>query len=137
MITGIELALAVLPLLISATEHHKKALRQVKVILSTKRKIEQQLVFYNELYEELALLANTLKAVIGDLSPRSETQNVSLTQDEHDQIENTLGTRTAESFSELLGRLLSSLNDLVSEKTLGLNKSDMFSVICPHLDLLF
>ncbi|KAJ9613479.1 hypothetical protein H2200_003421 [Cladophialophora chaetospira] len=129
MITGLELLLAIFPLLISATEHHKKGLRPVKIIASTRTKNEQQLFFFNELYGELSLLGNTLKAVLGELPPRPETQEtISLTQDEHEEVERTLGSSTAKSFAEILERLLKSLNDLVSDKAVGLNKSDVSSM---------
>ncbi|KAK5457292.1 hypothetical protein LTS15_005073 [Exophiala xenobiotica] len=125
MITGFELALAVLPLVISATEHHKKVLRPAEAILSTKRKNEHHLIFYEELYDELALLGNTLKTVGGNLVSRPEAEAFSsLNPDEHDEIERVLGS-SAQPFSDHLERLLRSLNDLVSEKSLGLNRSDV------------
>jgi hypothetical protein len=128
MITGFELALAVLPLVISATEHHKKVLRPAEAILSTKRKNEHHLIFYEELYDELALLGNTLKTVGGNLVSRLEAEAFStLNPDEHDEIERVLGS-SAQPFSDHLERLLRSLNDLVSEKSLGLNRSDVSDV---------
>ena len=127
MITGLELVLAILPLLISATENNKKALRPIKTILSSKTKNEQQVLFFDELYGELALLNNTLKAVLGELAPRYSQDLVDLTQDELHKIEEALGT-SAQPFGVLLERLMRSLNDLVSEKSSGLARSEVSNV---------
>jgi hypothetical protein len=121
MITGLELTLAVLPLLISAAEHHKKGLRPIKTILSSKSKNDQQVVFYTELHDELALLETTLKGVLRKLPSRSETSELfKLTVDEQAEIEDILGV-TARPFNDLLKRLLKCLNDLTSEKSLDLS----------------
>lgn len=129
MITGLELALAILPLLVSATEHHKKGLRFGRVLFSTKGKNEQQLIYYYELYDELSLLENTLKGVLRDLPSRSADQELSpLTVEEEKQLERVLGN-SAKPFNQVLERLLKSLNDLVSEKSLELNRADV-SMVC-------
>ena len=132
MITGLELLLAILPLLISATEHHKKGLRPAKIILSTKTKNEQQVLFYSEMFAELALLANILKAVLGDSLKRPDLEQLSpLSQADHEKIETALGS-SAQPFGVLLERLLRSLNDLVSDKSLELTRSDVH-IVCFHL----
>ncbi|KIX10282.1 uncharacterized protein Z518_01364 [Rhinocladiella mackenziei CBS 650.93] len=120
MITGLELILAVLPLLISTTEHHKKGLRHAKALTSTKVKNEQQVIFYYELYDELSLLENTLDGVLRGLPSRSDAEKLSpLTENEQDEVEKVLGA-SAKPFSDILNRLLRSLDDLVSEKSYGL-----------------
>ena len=128
MITGLELLLSILPLLISATEYHKKAFRTVRTVAFTRSKNEQQLHFYVELHDELALLAGTLMSVLRGLPSRSELKTLSpLTEEEHDEVEKVLGSN-AQPFVLILERILKSLDALVSEKSLQLTKSDVSMV---------
>jgi hypothetical protein len=128
MIAGLELVLAILPLLISATEHHKKGFRHAKVVAFNSSKNEQQLHFYYELHDELALLASTLMSVLRGLSSRSDISDLSaLNKEEHDEIQNVLGS-SAQPFGDILERLLKSLDALVSERSLQLTRSDVSMV---------
>jgi len=126
--SGLELLLGVLPLLISATEHRKKNFRHAKAVVFNNSKNEQQLHFYYELHDELALLSNTLIVVLRGLSSRPDTSGLlALDSGEHDELQNVLGG-SAQPFEDILGRLLKSLDALVSERSLQLARSDVSMV---------
>jgi len=127
MITGLDLAFAIVPLVISATEHHQKAYRKAKLILSPKARDEELEDFLADLHDEVALLGHTLKCLVSDLTTLTEQQRGRLLDlDRHqwkqDDVSVALRTRLggdAElAFTDILGRLLKSLDDVVSEKSL-------------------
>ena len=133
--SGAELTLAILPLVISAAEHHRAIIRTGKNIASNKAKNEQQLDFYCELYDELALLENTLGGVFRRLPSHADTIGLyPLAEEEREEMKIVLG-RTAEPFQDILERMSKSLEDLVSEKSLDLDKSDLHHVSCRSLTL--
>lgn len=133
--SGVELTLAVLPLIITAAEHHREVIRIGKNLTSNKAKNEQQLDFYYELYDELALLENTLRGIVRGLPSRvNNTGFFPLTEDDHEEINTVLGSSAAP-FQDILKRLLKSLEALVSDKSLDLAKSALHHVSCRRLPL--
>ncbi|KAL9093917.1 MAG: hypothetical protein Q9165_003840 [Trypethelium subeluteriae] len=127
MLIGIELALAVLPLVISAAEHSKEAIQKVKALTSNKAKSERQLDFFYEISDELALLRNTLRGLVHEETLAANGTSLwPLTSNELQQIDETLGDN-AGPFREILRRLLKSFEDLVSDKSLSLEENDVQS----------
>ena len=136
MITGLDLAFAIVPLVISATEHHQKAYRKAKLIASPKARDEELEDFLADLHDEVALLGHTLKCLVSDLTTLTEQQRGRLLDlDRHqwkqDDVSVALRTRLggdAElAFTDILGRLLKSLDDVVSEKSLHFISSERVS----------
>ena len=136
MITGLDLAFAIVPLVISATEHHQKAYRKAKLILSPKARDEELEDFLADLHDEVALLGHTLKCLVSDLTTLTEQQRGRLLDlDRHqwkqDDVSVALRTRLggdAElAFADILSRLLKSLDDVVSEKSLHFISSERVS----------
>jgi hypothetical protein len=136
MISGLELAFAIVPLVISATEHHRKAYHKIKMIASRKARDEEREDFLSELHDEIALLGNTLKRLISDLTTLTEKQrqqllNLDREQWKQDDVGAALNTRLggdAElAFTDILSRLLKSLDDVVSEKSLRFISSNVVS----------
>ncbi|KAL9113632.1 MAG: hypothetical protein Q9227_002370 [Pyrenula ochraceoflavens] len=131
--SGIEiggLALAVLPLVISAAEHNIAS--KLQTIASNKAKNDQQLSFYYELYEELALLASNLQRLINDVpSLRHHSGAISLIVEwpwhANGKIDDALKAALRanyEPFRSILERLLKSVEYIVSDKSLALTTSD-------------
>lgn len=135
MITGVELTLAILPLIISAAENQKTFFEKGKALASNKEKNEQQLDFFYELYDELSLLSSNLSGLIISLpslrgaekgspfvvNPQQLTSGVI-----DDELDAALGTRK-EPFKSILQRLLTSLEAIVSDKSLELAEHDVVS----------
>ena len=134
--SGIEiggLALAVLPLVISAAEHNIKD--KAQTITSNKAKNNRQLSFYYELYEELSLLASNLQRLINDvpsLRHHSEAMPFIVEWSRHtkgkidDALKIALGINY-EPFRSILERLLKSVENVVSDKSLALTELDTVS----------
>jgi hypothetical protein len=61
--SGAELALAIVPLVIVMVEHHQIVFRKGKALVLPKSKNDQQLDFFHELHDELALLHMTLNRI--------------------------------------------------------------------------
>jgi hypothetical protein len=127
MILGLELAFAIVPLVTTATEHHQKAYRKAKTIASSKASDEQLEDFLADLHDEIALLGHTLRCLISDLTTLTEKQRDQLLNIDQEQWKQNdvsvalrvrLGGDTELAFTDILGRLLKSLDDVVSEKSL-------------------
>jgi hypothetical protein len=127
MITGLDLAFAIVPLVISATEHHQKAYRKAKLIASPKARDEELEDFLADLHDEVALLRHTLRCLVSDLTTLTEKQRDQLLDLDRDQwkqddvsvaLRTRLGGDAELAFTDILGRLLKSLDDVVSEKSL-------------------
>lgn len=127
MITGLDLAFAIVPLVISATEHHQKAYRKAKLIASPKARDEELEDFLADLHDEVALLGHTLRCLVSDLTTLTEKQRDQLLDLDRDQwkqddvsvaLRTRLGGDAELAFTDILGRLLKSLDDVVSEKSL-------------------
>ena len=120
----VELIISILPLVISALEHQKKASKLRRNLTSDKSKNEQQLDFFYELYDELALLENTLNWVVSGLPSRSDSTGLwPLTPNDRQELDKVLGDN-AEPFRSNLERLLKSLDALVSDRSLNLANPD-------------
>ncbi|KAL9623532.1 MAG: hypothetical protein Q9160_002213 [Pyrenula sp. 1 TL-2023] len=133
--SGVELSLAVLPLIISAAENRKSILRTGKLLLLKKEKNGQQLDFFFQLSDELALLVNNLRRLISSLPTSQEVPNdfalIAGSQHwaktiSHDELSNALGANEI-AFNDILERLLKSVEAIVSDKSLELSKSDVQS----------
>ncbi|KAF2656292.1 hypothetical protein K491DRAFT_757659 [Lophiostoma macrostomum CBS 122681] len=127
MMTGIELALAIVPLVIAAVEHQKAIRRKGKALASSKEKNEQQLDFYHELSNELALLDLTLKGVKVYSASKSNNRPAPPEDGDievpSDAILKSLDER-AQPFKEILHGIMENINILVSDKSLALSASD-------------
>lgn len=135
--SGVEvagLALAVLPLVISAAEYN--ILNKAHTLASKKARINQQLSFYHELYEELSLSTSNLNNLIHDVpSLRHHTEPMSIAAkwqlyasgEIEDALKVVLGLNY-EPFSNILERLLKSVENIVSDKSLDLKEADAVSV---------
>ncbi|KAK0117759.1 hypothetical protein ONS95_012085 [Cadophora gregata] len=138
MTTGLELALALVPLVITATEHHKKAFRKAKMIASPKTRDENLLDFLLELHDEVALLGHTLRRLISDLTTLTEKQRELLLVLDREQwkqddinvaLRTRLGNDAENAFTSILDRLLKALDDVVSEKSLQFISSEKASSV--------
>lgn len=118
--SGAELALAIVPLVIVLVEHHQTVIRKGKALAFPRSKNEQQLDFYHELHDELCLLKTTLNRVKGrsTLAGHIEEQEAA--------IKRVLGSN-APHFDKVLDRILRSINDLVSDKSVALVQEDVVS----------
>lgn len=136
MIFGLELAFALVPLVVTATEHHQRLYNRVRRIASPRARDEELVDFLAELHDEVSLLGNTLKCLICDLSKLTEKQRELLLNLDREQwkqeevsvaLRERLGSDAESAFTDILNRLLKSLDDVVSEKTLRFIHSDVVS----------
>jgi hypothetical protein len=120
--SGAELALAIVPLVIVLIEHHQTVFRKGKALTFSKISNNQQLDFYQELHAEIVLLNLTLEKIqinsakvlpSGALSDKVRAE----------AIEIALG-KNADHFNVILDRVLKSINDLVREKSSALTEDD-------------
>jgi hypothetical protein len=113
--SGVELALAIVPLVIAAIQHRRPIVKVGRALLTSRRNNEQVnelLDFYSQLYIELSMLYNTLQRLAGD-APSED--NEALQQHVHQ----ALGTGV-QLFEDILRDILQSIDDIVSDKSLGL-----------------
>lgn len=118
--SGTELALAIVPLVIVLVEHHRTVWRKTKAVAFSKNKNDQQLDFYQELHAELSLLNVTLDRI-----------NAGSTRAGHeefraDAIRNALGDN-APHFQQILDQVMRSINNLVREKSSALTRHNTVS----------
>lgn len=125
--TGVELALAVVPLVIVLVEHHRTVIRKTKAVTRSKTKNRQQLDFYNELYDELSLLKITLDRI--ETRPTKAGHKESRAE----SIQRALG-ENAQPFQIILDRVMKSINDLVSDKSVALEGHDTVRAVCPFYE---
>lgn len=128
--SGAELALAIVPLVIVLIEHHRTVLRKSKALTLSRISNDQQLDFYQDLHGELTLLNMILERVkIKSARVRLSGSQPEMTQAE--SIEIALG-HSADDFQSILDRVLRSINDLVREKSNALTQDDIVSAV-PHM----
>jgi hypothetical protein len=136
MITGLELAFAIVPLVVAASEHHQKAYRKLKRIASQKARDEDLEDFLADLHDEVSLLGHTLRCMISDLTTLTEKQREQLLNLDREQwkqdhvsvaLKARLGGDAEMAFTDILSRLLKSLDEVVSEKSLRFVSSDVVS----------
>lgn len=122
MITGLELAFAIVPLVVSATEHHQKAYRKYKTFTAPDEKLED---FLSDLHDEISLLGLTLRNLVSDLPTLTDKQKDAILnldrgiwgqEDVTNAIQARLGGNADQAFSDILTRLLKCLDEVVSEK---------------------
>jgi hypothetical protein len=116
--SGAELALAIVPLVLILIEHHPTVWRKTKVGWSSKSKNDQQLDFFQELHAELSLLHVTLDRVKSVSNARDAEEPLA------EQIDSALG-KNAPHFQQILDRVMRSVNDLVREKSSALRQNDI------------
>ena len=117
--SGVELLLAILPLVIAAAEHREPFFRTGRALSSSKAKEHQLYDFCLELHDELSFLANTLGSIIRGTSSNTPDNLIPLSTEDHQAIGAVLGDK-AHTFHSLLGRILSGLDAIVSDRSLGL-----------------
>lgn len=140
MASGIEivgLALAILPLLMSAADYYREGLDSLQT-LRTKTGDDRILEFYEEVAFEIFLLRNSIKKLVKDLpgfSPEYKRQLVKAVDprswsDEalSDALRVRLGDSNYRLFEGTLRRVLESLNALISDSQLFLSSSEMVSL---------
>lgn len=144
MILGLELAFAIIPLVTIATEHHQNLYRKAKTILSSKAKNEQLEDFLADLHDEIALLGHTLRCLISDLTTLTEKQRQQLLDIDQEQwkqkdvsmaLRARLGGDAELAFTDILDRLLKSLDDVVSERSLEFISSERVSNCFPIISV--
>jgi hypothetical protein len=125
--SGAELALAIVPLVIVLVEHHRTVLRKGKALTLSRISNDQQLDFYQDLHGELTLLNMILEKVhIKSARVRLSGAQPEISQAE--SIEIALG-HSAKDFQTILDRVLKSINDLVREKSNALTEDDIVSAV--------
>jgi len=128
--SGAELAMAIVPLVIALVEHHSSVLRKSNALTLSRISNDQQLDFYQDLHGELTLLNMILERVkIKSARVRLSGSQPEMTQAE--SIEIALGN-SADDFQSILDRVLRSINDLVREKSNALTQDDIVSAV-PHM----
>jgi hypothetical protein len=135
VLTGIELLLAVIPLMITGTEYYRKALEKSKTALRQKVKNEKLLDFYQSLHAEIALLNLTLRYLVSDLPTIPEQQKAQLLEHDRRQWKDAavavaLGERLGgaeDAFQDILDTILKTLENIISDKSLHLTETDVVS----------
>lgn len=138
VLTGIELALAVVPLMLAATEQYRKLFEKSSTALRHKVKNEKLLDFYQSLHAEIALLDLTLRYLVSDLPSISEQQKTQLLEHDRKQWKDAavavaLGDRldgAADAFKDVLNTILNALENIISDKSLHLVGTD---IVCGWL----
>jgi hypothetical protein len=134
--SGLELvglALAVVPLLISAAEHHRKASRPSHAALSRKFREKDLHGFAHELLDEVTFFHCTLKKFIENLPTLSEDEkqqilkldkDLLLSKRTSDALEHWFSGPSKEAFEWGLRSVVKILDDLISEKTFMIEKNE-------------
>jgi signal transduction histidine kinase len=120
--SGPELALAIVPLVIILVEHHRSVIRRGKALALSKISNDQQLDFYQELHAELTLLNVTLDRIKA-LSTKVGLSRARPEESQAELIEIALGN-SAPHFQQILDRVMKSINDIVREKSSVLTRGD-------------
>jgi len=120
--SGAELALAIVPLVIVLIEHHQTVFRRGKALTFSKISNNQQLDFYQELHDEILLLKLTLEKVHAT-STNVLSSEALPDKSQAEAIEIALG-KNADNFNQILDRVLKSINDLVRERSSVLTDDD-------------
>ena len=135
VLTGIELALAVIPLMIAGTEYYRKAFEKSKTASRQTVKNEKLLDFYQSLHAEIALLDITLRCLVSDLPTIPEQQKTQLLEHDRQQWKDAavavaLSERLGgaeDAFKDILDTILKTLENIISDKSLHLVGTD---VVC-------
>ena len=120
--SGAELALAIVPLVLVLIEHHQTVFRRGKALTFSKISNNQQLDFYQELHDEILLLKLTLEKVHAT-STKVLSSEALPDKSQAEAIEIALG-KNADNFNQILDRVLRSINDLVRERSSVLTDDD-------------
>jgi hypothetical protein len=137
MAEAVGLALAVLPLLISAAEHYREGVDSLQT-LNPKIGDDRILEFYEEVAFELYMLRNSIKKLVKDLPGFSEEYKKELLKSVQPErwsdgslssaLRMKLGDIDYPIFEMTLSRLLLSLNALVSSNQQLLSSSEIVSL---------
>jgi hypothetical protein len=128
--SGAELALAIVPLVIVLIEHHRIVFTRGKALISPKNNNAQQLDFHQELHGELCLLKTTLNRV-EVTATRVRLGGIQPNRPLIESIEIRLG-KDADSFQLILDHVLKSINDLVREESSALTQDDTVSAMLEY-----
>jgi hypothetical protein len=133
VLTGIELALAIIPLVMASTEYYRKAFEKSRTASRQKVKNEKLLDFYHNLHAEIALLNLTLRYLVSDLPTISEQKKEKLLEHDRNQwrdaavaeaLSNRLGG-AEDAFTDILNTTLNTLENVISDKSLHLTGTDI------------
>ena len=133
VLTGIELTLAVIPLIIAGTASYRQLLEKSKTALRQKVKNEKLLDFYQSLHTEIALLDITLRCLVSDLPTIPEQQKIQLLNRDRKQwkdvavavaLHERLGG-AEDAFKEILETILKALENIISDRSLHLVETDI------------
>lgn len=138
VLTGIELALAVVPLILAGKDTYAALYRQGKTISQPSVKKEKHQDFLRELGLEMEMLRLTLETLIQDLTSLSlDDRQRLLDFDNFDRkfwksemVQDALEVRLQGAhavFIDTFNAILKSLNDLISDKSLGVNDAPLVS----------
>ena len=138
VLTGIELALAVVPLILAGKDTYIALYRRGKTISQPSVKKEKHQDFLRELELEMEMLRLTLETLIQDLTSLSLDDRQRLLDFDHfdrgfwksDMVQDALEVRLQGAhavFIDTFNAILKSLNDLISDKSLGVNDAYLVS----------
>ena len=133
VVTGIEFALAVIPLLIAGTEHYRKVFEMSKTASRPKVKNEKLLDFYQSLHTEISLLDFSLRCLVSDLPTIPEQQKAQLLEHDRKQWKDVavavaLSERLGgaeDAFQGILETILKTLENIISDRSLHLVGTDI------------
>ena len=133
VLSGIEVALAVIPLIIAGTECYRKVLEKSKTASRQKFKNEKLLDFYRNLHAEVALLNLTLRCLVSDLPTIPEQQKALLLTHDRNQwndvaVAVALSERLGgaeDAFRDILDTILKTLENIISDRSLHLVETDI------------
>lgn len=133
VLTGIELALAVIPLIIAGIACYRPALDKTKTASRQKVKNEKLLDFYQNLHAEIALLDITLQCLVSNLPTIPEQQKIQLLEHDRNQWKDVavavaLSERLGgaeDAFKDILDTILKTLENIISDKSLHLVGTDI------------
>jgi hypothetical protein len=133
VLTGIELALGVIPLIIAVTAYSRKAFEKSKTASRQKVKNEKLLDFYQSLHAEIALLGITLESLVSDLPTIPEQQKAQLLKHDRKQwndvaVAVALSERLGgaeDAFKDILDTILKTLENIISDRSLHLVGADI------------
>lgn len=128
VLAGIELALAVIPLIIAGTACYRKVFEKSNTALRQKVKNEKLLDFYQSLHAEIALLGITLRHLVSDLPTIPEQQKDLLLKHDRKQWKDVavavaLSERLGgaeDAFQDILDTILKTLENVISDRSLQL-----------------
>jgi hypothetical protein len=124
--SGVELALAIVPLVIVLIQHHQTIFSRGRALTSSRFSNDQQREFYQGLHVELSLL-NIVLSRVHIVSTEVSFDGIQTRDYLAASIQNRLGD-SADNFQQVLDRILKSMNDLVrDESSTTLTQADTVS----------